>query len=90
MFNAKVQSQFWLHRPLKLIGCFQIFGVISLQLLFVMAARTKWEAVKDRVTGSPAHDHDATLEANLENADPELCIRLLQVGLLTPSVCCRK
>ncbi|XP_019122204.2 inverted formin-2-like isoform X2 [Larimichthys crocea] len=44
-----------------------------------MAARTKWEAVKDRVTGSPAHDHDATLEANLENADPELCIRLLQV-----------
>ncbi|KAK2855786.1 hypothetical protein Q5P01_004521 [Channa striata] len=36
-------------------------------------------AVKDRVTGAPAHDPDATLEANLENADPELCIRLLQV-----------
>ncbi|XP_073348677.1 inverted formin-2-like [Pagrus major] len=44
-----------------------------------MAAKTKWEAVKDRMTGSPAHDPDAELEANLENADPELCIRLLQV-----------
>uniref|UniRef100_A0A4W6EHJ1 Inverted formin 2 n=1 Tax=Lates calcarifer TaxID=8187 RepID=A0A4W6EHJ1_LATCA len=44
-----------------------------------MAAKTKWGAVKDRVTGSPAHDPDASLEANLENADPELCIRLLQV-----------
>ncbi|KAM9338801.1 inverted formin-2-like [Symphorus nematophorus] len=44
-----------------------------------MAAKTKWGQVKDRVTGSPAHDPDATLEANLENADPELCIRLLQV-----------
>ncbi|XP_067428177.1 inverted formin-2-like isoform X3 [Thunnus thynnus] len=44
-----------------------------------MAAKTKWGAVKDRVTASPAHDPDATLEANLENADPELCIRLLQV-----------
>lgn len=49
-----------------------------------MSAKTKWGAVKDRVTGSPAHDPDATLEANLENADPELCIRLLQVGLLPP------
>ncbi len=46
-----------------------------------MAAKTKWGTVKERVTGSPAHDPDATLEANLENADPELCIRLLQVGL---------
>ncbi|XP_049446283.1 inverted formin-2-like isoform X1 [Epinephelus fuscoguttatus] len=44
-----------------------------------MAAKTKWGTVKDRVTGRPAHDPDATLEANLENADPELCIRLLQV-----------
>ncbi|XP_029903596.1 inverted formin-2-like isoform X2 [Myripristis murdjan] len=44
-----------------------------------MAAKTKWEAVKDRVTGSPTHDPDAMLEANLENADPELCIKLLQV-----------
>ncbi|XP_068199146.1 inverted formin-2-like [Antennarius striatus] len=44
-----------------------------------MATKTKWEAIKERVTGSPAHDPDATLEANLENADPELCIRLLQV-----------
>ncbi|XP_030260173.1 inverted formin-2-like [Sparus aurata] len=44
-----------------------------------MAAKTKWEAVKERMTGSPAHDPDAELEANLENADPELCIRLLQV-----------
>ncbi|XP_035534287.1 inverted formin-2-like, partial [Morone saxatilis] len=44
-----------------------------------MATKTKWEAVKERLTGSPAHDPDATLEANLENADPELCIRLLQV-----------
>ncbi|XP_029352536.1 inverted formin-2-like [Echeneis naucrates] len=44
-----------------------------------MAAKAKWGAVKDRVTGSPTHDPDATLEANLENADPELCICLLQV-----------
>ncbi|XP_039980456.1 inverted formin-2-like isoform X2 [Xiphias gladius] len=44
-----------------------------------MAAKTKWGAVKDSVTGSPTHSPDATLEANLENADPELCIRLLQV-----------
>uniref|UniRef100_A0A8D0D531 Formin GTPase-binding domain-containing protein n=1 Tax=Sander lucioperca TaxID=283035 RepID=A0A8D0D531_SANLU len=42
-------------------------------------ASTKWEAVKERMTGSPGNDPDATLEANLENADPELCIRLLQV-----------
>uniref|UniRef100_A0A665X8J6 Inverted formin 2 n=1 Tax=Echeneis naucrates TaxID=173247 RepID=A0A665X8J6_ECHNA len=48
-------------------------------LLIVMAAKAKWGAVKDRVTGSPTHDPDATLEANLENADPELCICLLQV-----------
>ncbi|XP_054474999.1 LOW QUALITY PROTEIN: inverted formin-2-like [Anoplopoma fimbria] len=45
----------------------------------VMAAKTKWGAVKDRVTGTPADDPDAKLEANLENAEPELCIRLLQV-----------
>ncbi|XP_037607502.1 inverted formin-2-like [Sebastes umbrosus] len=44
-----------------------------------MAAKTKWGAVKERMTGTPADDPDATLEANLENADPELCIRLLQV-----------
>ncbi|KAI3364695.1 hypothetical protein L3Q82_011473, partial [Scortum barcoo] len=55
------------------------FGLFFLQLLVVMAAKTKWGAVKDRVTGSPAPDPEATLEANLENADPELCIRLLQV-----------
>ncbi|XP_044024188.1 inverted formin-2-like isoform X2 [Siniperca chuatsi] len=42
-----------------------------------MAAKTKWGEVKNRLTGSPAHD--PTLEANLENADPELCIKLLQV-----------
>ncbi|TDH00795.1 hypothetical protein EPR50_G00192700 [Perca flavescens] len=42
-------------------------------------ASTKWEAVKERMTGSPGNDPDASLEANLENADPELCIRLLQV-----------
>ncbi|XP_008295303.1 inverted formin-2-like [Stegastes partitus] len=44
-----------------------------------MAAKTKWEAVKDRMTTTTSADPDATLEANLENADPELCIRLLQV-----------
>uniref|UniRef100_UPI0037E96B52 inverted formin-2-like n=1 Tax=Semicossyphus pulcher TaxID=241346 RepID=UPI0037E96B52 len=44
-----------------------------------MAARTKWEAVKGHVTRCPAHDPDARQETNLENADPELCIRLLQV-----------
>lgn len=52
---------------------------LSITLLVIMAAKTKWGTVKDRVTGRPAHDPDATLEANLENADPELCIRLLQV-----------
>ncbi|XP_050927565.1 inverted formin-2 isoform X2 [Lates calcarifer] len=54
-------------------------GPPVLTFLVIMAAKTKWGAVKDRVTGSPAHDPDASLEANLENADPELCIRLLQV-----------
>ncbi|XP_056150224.1 inverted formin-2-like [Lampris incognitus] len=44
-----------------------------------MAAKSKWGAVKDHVTGSPGHEPDAQLEANLENADPELCITLLQV-----------
>uniref|UniRef100_A0A4W5QVQ9 Inverted formin 2 n=1 Tax=Hucho hucho TaxID=62062 RepID=A0A4W5QVQ9_9TELE len=38
----------------------------------------KWEALKEHLTSSPP-DPDAYLEANLENADPELCIRLLQV-----------
>lgn len=49
-----------------------------------MTTKTKWDVLKDHVTGSPAHDPNAGLEANLENADPELCIRLLQVRLLTP------
>ncbi|XP_037541602.1 inverted formin-2 [Nematolebias whitei] len=44
-----------------------------------MASRTKWGAVKEHLTKSPGDDPDALLEANLENADPELCIRLLQV-----------
>ncbi|KAM4529363.1 inverted formin-2-like isoform 1-T1 [Fundulus diaphanus] len=44
-----------------------------------MASKTKWEVVKENLTKSPADDPDGTLEANLENADPELCIRLLQV-----------
>ncbi|XP_069028714.1 inverted formin-2-like isoform X2 [Embiotoca jacksoni] len=44
-----------------------------------MAAKTKWEALKGRLTATPAADPDAALEANLESADPELCIRLLQV-----------
>ncbi|KAJ3606551.1 hypothetical protein NHX12_026072 [Muraenolepis orangiensis] len=34
--------------------------------------------VKDHLTSS-APDADAQLEANLEDADPELCIRLLQI-----------
>lgn len=49
-----------------------------------MASRTKWGAVKERLTKSPGDDPDAPLEANLENADPELCIRLLQVGPPAP------
>ncbi|XP_072218702.1 inverted formin-2-like isoform X2 [Leuresthes tenuis] len=44
-----------------------------------MASPSKWGAVKDHVTKHTADEADATLEANLENADPELCIRLLQV-----------
>ena len=53
---------------------------VSPQLLVPMATKTKWGVVKDGVTGSPTHNSDAALEANLENADPELCIRLLQVN----------
>uniref|UniRef100_A0AAR2IKB0 Inverted formin, FH2 and WH2 domain containing n=1 Tax=Pygocentrus nattereri TaxID=42514 RepID=A0AAR2IKB0_PYGNA len=37
----------------------------------------KWAAVKGRLGSS--QDSDGPQEANLENADPELCIRLLQV-----------
>ncbi|XP_070400600.1 inverted formin-2-like isoform X2 [Nothobranchius furzeri] len=44
-----------------------------------MVSRNKWEAVKEHLNKSPGDDPDASLEANLENADPELCIRLLQV-----------
>uniref|UniRef100_A0A8C7ZCB5 Inverted formin 2 n=1 Tax=Oryzias sinensis TaxID=183150 RepID=A0A8C7ZCB5_9TELE len=44
-----------------------------------MASKTKWEVLKGRVTKSPSSDADAMLEANMENAEPELCIRLLQV-----------
>uniref|UniRef100_A0A3Q3XJ26 GBD/FH3 domain-containing protein n=1 Tax=Mola mola TaxID=94237 RepID=A0A3Q3XJ26_MOLML len=44
-----------------------------------MAAKTKWGAVKDHLTRSPARDTNAVLEANLGNADPELCVRLLQI-----------
>ncbi|XP_034018319.1 inverted formin-2-like [Thalassophryne amazonica] len=44
-----------------------------------MTAKTKWGAVKECISGSPAHDSEASLEANLQNAEPELCIRLLQV-----------
>ncbi|KAM7396080.1 hypothetical protein PAMA_007379 [Pampus argenteus] len=40
-----------------------------------MAANTKWGVLKDHVTANPTHN----FEANLENADPELCIHLLQV-----------
>uniref|UniRef100_A0A8C8H2T0 Inverted formin, FH2 and WH2 domain containing n=1 Tax=Oncorhynchus tshawytscha TaxID=74940 RepID=A0A8C8H2T0_ONCTS len=43
-----------------------------------LASKGKWEALKEHLTSSPP-DPDAHLEANLENADPELCIRLLQV-----------
>ncbi|CAL8315263.1 unnamed protein product [Lota lota] len=47
-----------------------------------MAARAKWGAVKELLTSS-GPDADAQLEANLEDADPELCIRLLQVPTVT-------
>uniref|UniRef100_A0A3Q3EMZ1 GBD/FH3 domain-containing protein n=1 Tax=Labrus bergylta TaxID=56723 RepID=A0A3Q3EMZ1_9LABR len=43
------------------------------------SVKAKWLAVKGHVTGLPATDPDAKQEANLENADPELCIRLLKV-----------
>lgn len=57
---------------------FTVLTFLTLQLL-IMAAKTKWGTVKDHLTAAPTHDPDAALEANLENADPELCIRLLQV-----------
>ncbi|XP_030633501.1 inverted formin-2 [Chanos chanos] len=37
----------------------------------------KWAAIRGRLGSS--QDADVSQEANLENADPELCIRLLQV-----------
>lgn len=39
--------------------------------------KKKWATVRDRLGSS--QDSDTQLEANLESADPELCIRLLQV-----------
>ncbi|XP_033967739.1 inverted formin-2 isoform X4 [Pseudochaenichthys georgianus] len=39
--------------------------------------KMKWEAVRGRLGSS--QDSDTQQEANLESADPELCIRLLQV-----------
>uniref|UniRef100_A0A8C5HAG5 Inverted formin, FH2 and WH2 domain containing n=1 Tax=Gouania willdenowi TaxID=441366 RepID=A0A8C5HAG5_GOUWI len=39
--------------------------------------KKKWAAVRGRLGSS--QDSDTTQEANLESADPELCIRLLQV-----------
>uniref|UniRef100_A0A3Q2P5X5 GBD/FH3 domain-containing protein n=1 Tax=Fundulus heteroclitus TaxID=8078 RepID=A0A3Q2P5X5_FUNHE len=39
--------------------------------------KKKWAAVRDRLGSS--QDSDTQQEANLESADPELCIRLLQV-----------
>ncbi|XP_017270955.3 inverted formin-2 isoform X2 [Kryptolebias marmoratus] len=39
--------------------------------------KNKWAAVRDRLGSS--QDSDTQQEANLESADPELCIRLLQV-----------
>ncbi|XP_032357033.1 inverted formin-2 isoform X5 [Etheostoma spectabile] len=39
--------------------------------------KKKWEAVRGRLGSS--QDSDTQPEANLESADPELCIRLLQV-----------
>ncbi|XP_035280210.1 inverted formin-2 [Anguilla anguilla] len=40
-------------------------------------AQRKWAAVRGRLGSS--QDSDSQQEANLESADPELCIRLLQV-----------
>ncbi|XP_047193594.1 inverted formin-2 isoform X2 [Scophthalmus maximus] len=58
--------------------------VITLQILFLPAimsgksdGKKKWAAVRDRLGSS--QDSDSQQEANLESADPELCIRLLQV-----------
>ncbi|KAJ8408013.1 hypothetical protein AAFF_G00262410 [Aldrovandia affinis] len=42
-----------------------------------MAGKAKWVTLKDHFASSL--DQEAQPEANLENADPELCIRLLQV-----------
>ncbi|TNM95562.1 hypothetical protein fugu_016645 [Takifugu bimaculatus] len=39
--------------------------------------KNKWAALRDRLGSS--QDSDTQLDANLESADPELCIRLLQV-----------
>ncbi|XP_077411495.1 inverted formin-2-like isoform X4 [Vanacampus margaritifer] len=43
----------------------------------ISEVKRKWAAVRGRLGSS--QDSDSQQEANLENADPELCIRLLQV-----------
>ncbi|KAG9344839.1 hypothetical protein JZ751_010528 [Albula glossodonta] len=50
-------------------------GVVAVPVK--MAAKEKWVTLKDHV--AIPSDVDGQAEANLENADPELCIRLLQV-----------
>ncbi|XP_027895241.1 centrosomal protein of 170 kDa protein B-like isoform X2 [Xiphophorus couchianus] len=59
------------------VSCISVSQI--LQIPVVMASRTKWDAVKEQVTKGSDDDPDGSLEANLENADPELCVRLLQV-----------
>ncbi|RVE56196.1 hypothetical protein OJAV_G00233610 [Oryzias javanicus] len=60
-------------------NCHQSLDPHPPKQLGIMASKSKWEMLKDCVTKSPPSDPDALLEANMENADPELCIRLLQV-----------
>lgn len=51
--------------------------VLSANMSGKSDGKKKWAAVRGRLGSS--QDSDTQLEANLESADPELCIRLLQV-----------
>uniref|UniRef100_A0A672K1Q5 Inverted formin 2 n=1 Tax=Sinocyclocheilus grahami TaxID=75366 RepID=A0A672K1Q5_SINGR len=59
-----------------------IFFIFIVIIIIIMSgksdgAQKKWAAVRGRLGSS--QDSDGSQEANLENADAELCIRLLQV-----------
>ncbi|KAK5886118.1 hypothetical protein CesoFtcFv8_017190 [Champsocephalus esox] len=57
--------------------CLHIYGIKPAIMSGKSDGKKKWAAVRGRLGSS--QDSDTQQEANLESADPELCIRLLQV-----------